>query len=281
MTQAQAADWKVRVIYRDAQGNSVAQDDSNAVFSIVTPQLAVTAPNGGEHLVVGASSNVTWSLPAALAVGSFDLQAVSPTQGTYTLNSSPIAAEAGKTDYTFAWTVKEPLGADYKLHLIYRDEAAAQVASDDSDAAFSIVAPVLGVTAPNGGESLTFGAETPVTWTIDHALTTGEFDVQAVSPTQGTHTLNSSPIAADPAKTSYSFDWTPGLPVAADYTLHLIYRDGDGQQRATDDSNATFSIVAPVLSVTAPNGGEHLAYGVLTDATWSVDHAAGSRLLRR
>ena len=42
------------------------------------------------------------------------------------LNSSPIAAQAGKTDYSFAWTVKEPLAADYTLRLIYRDGAAGR-----------------------------------------------------------------------------------------------------------------------------------------------------------
>jgi peptidoglycan/xylan/chitin deacetylase (PgdA/CDA1 family) len=278
VTQARATDWYARVVYRDGQGTFVMQDDSNAAFSIVTPQLAVTAPNGGEHLVVGASSNVTWTLPVALAVGSFDVQAVSPTQGTHALNSSPIAAEAGKTSYSLPWSVKEPLAADYTLHLVYRDGGAQQVASDDSDAVFSIVAPVPNVTAPNGGESLTAGAATAVTWTVDHALSAGSFDIQAVSPTQGTHTLNSGPIAVDPAKTDYTFAWTPALPLAGDYTLHLVYRDGQGQQRASDDSNATFSIVAPVVSVTAPNGGESLDFGVGTTATWSVDHAlsAGS-----
>ena len=59
-------------------------------------------------------------------MGSFDLEAVSPTKGSYTLNASPIAVDPAKTSYSFAWTVAQPLGGDYKLHLVYRDGAAQQ-----------------------------------------------------------------------------------------------------------------------------------------------------------
>ena len=139
----------------------------------------------------------------------------------------------------------EPLGADYKLRVVYND-GATEIASDASDAFLSIVAPTLRVIAPNGGESLIFGAETQATWTVDNAtLSVGSFDLEAVSPTKGTYTLNASPIAVDPAKTDYSFAWTVAQPLGSDYKLHVIYRDGAAQQRATDDSDAYFTIVHP------------------------------------
>ena len=78
VTQARSADWRARVIYYNAQDEVVYTDDSNATFAIVTPQLAVAAPNGGEHLVVGTDTNVTWTLPAALALGSFDVYPTRP-----------------------------------------------------------------------------------------------------------------------------------------------------------------------------------------------------------
>ena len=101
VTQARSADWRARIIYYDAQGEVVYTDDSNATFAIVTPQLAVSAPNGGEHLVVGTDTNVTWTLPAALTLGSFDVYADKSSPATHTkLNASPIAAEAGMTSYS-------------------------------------------------------------------------------------------------------------------------------------------------------------------------------------
>ena len=159
----------------------------------------MSAPNGGEHLVVGTDTNVTWTLPAALTLGSFDVYADKTSPATHTkLNASPIAAEAGKTSYSLPWTVTEPLGADYKLRVVYND-GATEIASDASDAFLSIVAPTLRVTAPNGGESLIFGAQTQATWTVDNAtLSVGSFDLEAVSPTKGSYTLNASPIAVEP-----------------------------------------------------------------------------------
>ena len=194
--------------------------------------------------------------------------AKSGTQGTHPLNGSPIAAQAGKTDYSFAWTVKEPLGADYTLRLIYRDGAAQEVTHADSGV-FAIVAPQLTLTSPLEGASLTFGAQTDVTWTVDHALSAGSFDLVAESGLA----VNAAPIAVDPAKTSYSFAWAPTLALGGGHTLHLVYKDAAGQERASSTPPVSFSVVAPTVTVTAPLAGAQLDFGVETDVTWTVDHA--------
>jgi peptidoglycan/xylan/chitin deacetylase (PgdA/CDA1 family) len=278
VAQAMAGDYKIRVIYYDAGGEPALNDASNAVFSIVAPGLAVTAPNGGESLPLGDPTTVTWTLPKALSVGSFVIQAVSATKGTATLDSSPIAVDPAKTSYTYSWLVAQLPAADYTLHLVYRDAGGVAMAADDSDGPFAITSPnvsLLTVTAPNGGEALGSGATTNVTWTIDHPVGAGSFDVEAVSPTQGTTKLNASPIATDITKTSYSFAWTVAQTPASDYKVHIVYRDLEGNVVVEDASNATFTIdPAEAHDLVAAGKYEYVAAGLAGLKIYDVSNPA-------
>ena len=263
VAQLPAGDYKLRVIYNDATPEQVASDDSDAPFTIDAPAVAVTAPNGGEQLTFNHGTTVSWTIDHAVAMGSFDLIAMSPTQGDTTLNSSAIAVDPAKTSYSFDWTVTELPATDYKVRVVYRDDAAQQVASDDSNAAFSIVTSTVTVTAPNGGESLGTGVEKDVTWTLSQAVSVGSFDVVATSPTQGDHTLNSGPLAVDGAKTSYTFAWTVAQTPATDYRIRVVYRDTQSHEAANDVSDNVFTIdPAHATDLVAVGRYEYVAEGL-------------------
>ena len=282
VTQALSSDYKVRVWYRDAGGNVALADDSDATFAIAAPQPTVTAPNGGEQLPSGSPTSVTWTVPKALSVGSFDLQAVSPTQGTVDLTTSHIAADASKTSYSFTWMVALAAASDYKLHLIYDDGSGQPMATDDSDAAFTVVAPTMSkitVTAPAAGAHIGSGTPSAVTWNVDAAVGAGSFDVQAVSPTQGTTTLNSSHIAADGTKTSYSFAWNATQAAAADYTIHIVYHDAGGQALVTGDSGAFTIDPATALGLEAVGKYEYVAAGLAGLKIYDVSDPANPALV--
>ena len=95
--QPHAGDYTMRVWYRDASGDGIAMDDSDAHFAIaaLTPSRE-RRRTVGETVEQSALADVTWSLPQAVDVGSFDVYAWSPSTSWYHLNSAPIAAVAGR-----------------------------------------------------------------------------------------------------------------------------------------------------------------------------------------
>ena len=154
--------------YKRASSTTTAPPSSRATpptrLSIVAPTLRVTAPNGGESLIFGAQTQATWTVGnATLSVGSFDLEAVSPTKGTYTLNASPIAVDPAKTGYSFAWTVAQPLGPTTSCTSSTTTARAAD-RDDDSDLTFAIVAPPTGTDARASRRSATTRTWPPVRW---------------------------------------------------------------------------------------------------------------------
>jgi FtsP/CotA-like multicopper oxidase with cupredoxin domain len=242
LAQPPATDYKVRVWYKDAAGNGITFDDSNATFTIGVLTATVTAPNGGETWTLGSQQNVTWTLNSAVSAGSFDVWAWSPTMGWNQLNAAPIPAVAAQTTYSYAWSIALLPAADYKIRVWYRNAAGTGVAFDDSNATFTIAALVTTVTAPNGGEIWALGSQQNITWTLNSPVNAGTFEVWVWSPTAGWYQLNGVPLAAVPAQTTYTFSWTVAQPPAADYKVRVWYRDVNGVGKAFDDSNATFTI---------------------------------------
>ena len=187
--------------------------------------LAVTHPSGGQDIPYGQLTDVTWTLDPAGSIGSFDVSAVGPT-GTVKLNDTAIAVVAGQTDYSYGWLVTQQLGAGYTIRVTYNDAAGRPLTSVDSDA-FAIVAPVPvvpTVAAPNGGESVGLGTQRPITWTVNHAVGVGSFDVVVWRQATGTP-VNLGSVAADPTKTDYSFTWTVTQARATDWKARVVYRD--------------------------------------------------------
>ena len=97
------------------------------------------------------------------------------------------------------------------------------------------------VLAPNGGETIVQNGTTNVTWSVARAVSTGFFELWAMSPTSGMYQLAFS-IPANGATTSYSYTWLVIQPLASDYTMRIWYRDGNGNYLAYDDSNGVWAI---------------------------------------
>jgi len=78
--QAQTAgNYRICVTYGLTEGTWTVQDYSDALFTVTSAGLAVTAPNGGETIAgeLGQTTNVTWTIAAAPASGRFGVWAVS------------------------------------------------------------------------------------------------------------------------------------------------------------------------------------------------------------
>ena len=240
--QPAAADYTVRVLYVDGDGLAASSADSSGTFTIGSVAPTVTAPTNGDAFLPLATTNVTWTLSAATSVGSFQVWAHSATQGWFQLNLGPIPAVANQTSYSMPWTVLQPAAADYTVRVLYVDGDGLAASSADSSGTFTIgtVAPT--VTAPTNGDAFLPLATTNVTWTLSAATSVGSFQVWAHSATQGWFQLNLGPIPAVANQTSYSMPWTVLQPAAADYTVRVLYVDGDGLAASSADSSGTFTI---------------------------------------
>ena len=107
-----AADWRIRVYYYDAGGATIAQDLSDADFTVTGNTPIVTFPNGGEIFTPGSNVGVTWTVPAGNTAGYFRVWAWSPTVAFnwYELTTTSGIAATGATTYTLPWAVAVTAG---------------------------------------------------------------------------------------------------------------------------------------------------------------------------
>ena len=248
---------------------------SGTVDVTTADPIIVTAPTGAGSYTTGDSLAVSWTARPTLATGEFSIWVVSPGNGWYV---GKIVAADGSTDYADAVTLNVPVDDGYRVFVYHRANSGDPWGVyGSSPGTFGVSAlGSLTLTAPNGGETIGFGAVSTVAWTLSQPVNVGSFDVWAASPSQGADVkLNAAPIATHGGQTDYQFQWGVAQAPASDYTLRVVLNDGLGHERVRDESNATFSVVAANVSVTAPNGGESVGLGTQRSVTWSVNHAVG------
>jgi hypothetical protein len=117
--------------------------------------ITVTSPNGGENWQAGSSQFISWNdnLPGNVKIELFK-------GGTFHSTISVSTTSDGNR----TWDI--PLGlaaaSDYSIKITSLDSAAV---FDFSDANFSVYAPAITVTDPNGGENWIIGDSYLITWT--------------------------------------------------------------------------------------------------------------------
>ncbi|MHB8080483.1 MAG: S8 family serine peptidase, partial [Candidatus Krumholzibacteriia bacterium] len=105
--------------------------DDISVTAVTANTLTVTAPNGGETLAGGASTNITWTSTGTIANVKLDYSIDAGTTWTTIIASTP-------NDGTQAWTV--PYSATTQARVRVSDAADATT-YDTSNANFTITAP--------------------------------------------------------------------------------------------------------------------------------------------
>lgn len=225
-------------------------DVSNAVFSIDTPGLTLTSPNGGEVLSGGSAHTITWTFTGAIA--SVKLEYSVDNGANYT---TIIASTANNG--SFSWSVP---AVNSTQALVRISDAADGHPADVSNNVFTITTDGVTVTSPNGGEVLTGGSLHEITWTAT-GIAFVKIEYSTDNGQQYTEIVASTPNDG-------SFSWTvPGI--ATDAALVRVSDAADGAP--ADVSNAVFSIVLPAESLTlsAPNGGEVWPGGSSQNIIWS------------
>lgn len=265
---------RIKISARDAAGN-VGSDMSDADFTVTDttpPTVTVVTPNGGESIEGGEPYAVTWTADDDVGIAGFKILLSSNGGSSW---STVYNWHAGDPDI-YLWEVPATLGSNYRIGVSVQD-AAANITSDTSDASFEIVdtaAPVVTVTAPNGGERWGTGATQSVTWTVSDAFGADEYrmDYRLTELGSWVEIFDWTAYAASP------YDWTlPTDEVSTTARVRVQIRDASLNE-GTDNSNAVFGIVDtiyPTITVAIPNGGESWEEKTTHSITWTADDNIG------
>jgi len=237
----------------------------------VIPTITVTSPNGGEIYELGDTVQIKWD---SNYVGLSEYEVGIINDNTYEVLASNIPSNV----HTYSWTIPP----DQELHDNYRvtvsvKERGLFFVQDDSNSNFSIVKPSkLLVVQPNGGELVGVGVGTTYTikWVdngYDHWFDSwyagSRVRIRLHNMTTGAYTtiVNSTPNDG-----SYTWD-TSGVPLGT-YKIAINANTSwlSFGRVLTDESDNTFRVVPkPVVTITAPNGGQTYNINTAHNITWT------------
>lgn len=243
------SDYKIRLTALSRTGIS---DDSDAAFTIL-PRLKVVAPNGGELWPQGTQQNIKWTSDL---VGTVSIQLYKGGVLNTTINGN--APDTG----SFTWDIPpgQALGTDYKIKITDTSDGTVL---DDSDQNFSIVARTITITSPIGGENFARGKNRSITWTCNFA---GNVKLELLSG--GPTTTIAANTSGSVGNNSFSWDIPPNQSIASDYKVRITSLvDGS----INSQSPAPFSINAPTITVSSPNGGDQVVRGTQQTIVWTTN----------
>ncbi len=124
---------RIQVQALTASNSLLALDDSDANFSIAAATLTVTAPNGTETLTGLDSTNITWT-----HTGTPDHYKI--LLSTNSGLTFPTVVTASTASSPYSWTINNITTTTARIRVQSLDAANVVIATDDSNADFSITA---------------------------------------------------------------------------------------------------------------------------------------------
>jgi len=240
-------------------GNSATFDVSNVNFTIASPYVVMTTPNGGENWAGCSSQYIYWAKYGTTNNVKLEYSLDNGTTWNVITNST--------SGTSYAWSVPNTPSTT----CLMRVTDITLLVSDISNATFTI-SPNLSiiVSAPNGGESWQVGGPTHnITW----AQVGASNYYNIYYSTNGGSTWTT--IISGTYITSNSYSWTiPNTPS----TNCLVKVEDYYNTCQFDVSNAVFTIAAPtpVLTVTAPNTAVTYYVNNSYNITWSSAYLSSS-----
>ena len=226
--------------------------------------ISVTFPNGGEYLVTGKTSTISW-----MSTGNpgTDVK-IELLKGNTIDTISTDAPNSG----SYSWTVPltQMLGADYKIRITSINDSTISDASNNN---FTIGVPSsINVTLPNGGESWTRGTAYTISWTYaGNPLSNVKIELLKGG------LLNSVIISSAPNVGTYSWTIPSTQTLGSDYNIRIT---STSDKTVTDTGNSNFNIITTVPSITvvSPNGEEKWKHGTTHTISWSKTGNPGTNV---
>ncbi|MFZ5433932.1 MAG: trypsin-like serine peptidase, partial [Calditrichota bacterium] len=220
--------------------------------------ITVTAPNGGETILVDDSYNITWTSQNISENVKIEINR-SYSGGTW---ETIVASTAN--DGSYAWTVTSPTTTAARVRI---SGVTQTTVTDISNANFTIAARSITVTAPNGGETWYAGDIGTITWTSQYLTENVKIELNRSYSGGAWETIISS--TADDG----SHSWTVSTPVTSAARIRV---SGVTHTTVSDVSNANFTIAERTITVTSPNGGEAWVDGTTHNITWTSQNVTGN-----
>jgi hypothetical protein len=231
-------------------------DYSDGYFTINSPSLTVTSPNGGEVSDLGTTRTITWTSSCVTGQIAIDIYNGATNLQRYNVSNTG----------SYTWTITPtlfPAGTAYKVGL----SAMSGTVSDFSNSTFTLQPAALTVTAPNAaspGPPAARSASPGPTQAATRASTL-PFPVTVVR--RGQAWSRACP-ATIPSAISSS-------PTPASNTCRIRVTGTYAGGSRSDISNANFAITATTLTVLSPNGGETWHKGWTYNITWGGTNISG------
>lgn len=220
-------------------GPDLAQNGARDGFAaeINEMSIVVMSPNGGETLHTGLTHEIAWRTFGK--VGNVRIEYSTDSGETWT-----DIAGSTENDGSYTWLVPDASSKSCEIRI---SEAEDGDPSDINDVVFEISnAPIIIVTSPNGGESLTVGSTKSITW-----LSAGVGNVKIEYSTDNNSTWTE---ITGSTENDGTYAWL--IPDAVSDTC-LIRISSVDDETLVDLSDAVFSIVAASIHVTdAPDRGK-------------------------
>jgi hypothetical protein len=241
-----AGQWKIRITNEHNPGILAV---SNA-FNISAPSISITSPVGTENWGIDSTVLIRWN--RANLSGTVKIE-LSTDNGVGWNN---IATGIPTSQLFYQWTLPNSTPGTWKIRITNENNPAIQAVSN----AFTIAAPSLAVTSPNGGESWVIGSVHNITWT--RANLSGNVKIEFSSNGGDSYTT----IVPSISVSALSYAWTVTNSPSLNCKIRIINLD---YPVIADSSNAVFTIPVPLLALTAPNGGETWISGSTYNITWT------------
>ena len=223
------------------------------------------------------------------------VSAVAPTVGGFAPASGPVATDVTLTGTGFAGATGvafNGVAADFTVDSGTQITATVPVGATTgaitvttpggtgtSAASFTVTAAAvsLTVTVPSGVEAWGTGTAQNLGWTLNAAVSNGQFGVWLINQTTGAW-YDAGYYAAVPGQTSYAPGFTvPNVPDGA-YSAVVYYRTDPTQwvwsANGSSPGTATITQSSLAITVTVPNGIESWPTGSTQNLGWTLNAAA-------
>lgn len=229
--------------------NSQITAQSAAVFTIPQPAIAVTVPNGGEEWGGGSTRYIQWVSPS---VQNVKIEYTLNNGSTWNTLTSSAPASAG----SYQWTVPFTPSNQCKVRI---SDASNNTISDVSDSLFRIPQPSITVTSPNGGETWSVNTSRTITWT-SNTITNVKIEYT------NNNGLTWNTIVSTTSALNGYYNWN--IPLAAIGNCKIRISE-IGNPSVSDQSDSTFTVAGPSITLTSPTGGESWRSGSSYYITWN------------
>ncbi len=219
-------------------------------FSIQKPTFIIKSPKINDSLIVGNVYPIVWENDGE--VTNVKIEYSTDNGVTYTTIASSVLNEG-----TYNWTVPSTVSST----VLIKVSNAADLSNYGISSIFNIIAPIIEIIKPNGGESIIAGDYYPVEWNWTGNFSYVKFEYSTDSGSTWTKILNSDTL------NDGSFLWSVPSNATTTNALFRISNNLD-PVNTFDLSSSTFTINSPSVTIISPNGGEVLIGGEIYPIRW-------------